>query len=173
MSAPRYRRVLLTGFMGSGKSTVGRILAERIGWDFADFDEVVAEEAGLDIGTIFRELGEARFREMEARVGDRLLSRSEVVLASGGGWAAVPGRLEGLDPGTFSVWLRVSPEVAVERISSVAAEAPRPLLEGPDPLDTARRLLADREEWYARSRLTLDSDGADPGALAAEIVRHL
>ena len=104
------RRVLLVGFMGSGKTQVGQALARRLGWQFRDFDQEVRFRVGLPIPEIFRQHGEARFREMEAAVGAELLKEEDVVLASGGGWPAGPTRMEALPPGTLSVWLKVTAE---------------------------------------------------------------
>lgn len=161
------RRVLLVGFMGSGKTLVGQALSRRLGWAFRDFDQEVKGRVGLPIPEIFRQHGEARFREMEAQVGARLLQREGVVLASGGGWASREGRLDVLPPGTLSVWLKVSPEEAVRRVRE---EGPtRPLLAVADPLALARELLEVREEHYQRADLTVDSESGDPETLARHI----
>ncbi|MDX1568450.1 MAG: shikimate kinase, partial [Longimicrobiales bacterium] len=100
-------RIVLVGFMASGKTSVGRELARLLGWDFVDFDEEIEAEAGAPIPEIFSEQGEPAFRELEERVGRRLLELEGAVLATGGGWGAVEGRLEDLPGGTFSVWLRI------------------------------------------------------------------
>lgn len=172
--APPIVRVLLTGFMGSGKTSVGRELAGYLAWSFRDFDREIEREAGRSVPEIFRDEGEASFRRMEASVGARLLEEEEVVLATGGGWAARKGRLEAVPTGTLSVWLKVSPEVAVRRARLDDVE--RPLLEGPDPRGRARALLAERKELYAGASVALDSESAPPAELAkqiAKIVRSL
>lgn len=162
-----YRRVLLVGFMGSGKTTVGRKLARILGWEFVDFDDVVEARSGHTISEIFRRDGEQRFRELEAVVASELLRRRRVVLASGGGWPATRGRMEALDEDTLSVWLRVSPEEAVRR---VRAEGPgRPLLDGERPLERAAELLERRREHYALARLALDTEAQEPDELARRV----
>ncbi|MBI4537904.1 MAG: shikimate kinase [Gemmatimonadetes bacterium] len=163
------RRVLLVGFMASGKTAVGKLLAHSLRWPFVDFDAVIEERTGCTIPEIFRDLGEEAFRRLEAEVGEELLARERVVLASGGGWAATPGRLDDLDPATLSVWLRVSPETAVRRAR--AARQTRPLLEVRDPVRTARNLLEQREPHYRRARLVVDSEDASPDELARVILR--
>lgn len=175
-AAPRrtpapFRRVLLVGFMGSGKSTVGAHLASRLGWPFLDFDEEIERRAGLSVAEIFRTRGEAAFRALESEVASELLRAEPAVLASGGGWAAREGRLEGLGPETLSVWLRVSASAALER----AAGDPqaRPLLQGSDAEARATRLVNERERYYQRARLHLDGENASPDALAETILRHL
>lgn len=177
MTPRRCRRILLTGFMGSGKSAVGREVARSLGWDFLDFDDAIREEAGAPIDTIFREHGEEHFRRLEKRVGKRLLRRERTVLASGGGWPAQPGHMDSLPEGTFSIWLDVSAEEAVRRVRDERREEPdspvRPLLDLEDPLPEARRLLAARRPFYASAELILDAAAGAPSILAAEIVRTL
>jgi len=165
------RRVLLVGFMGSGKTRVGQALARRLGWSFRDFDQEVRARAGLPIPDIFRQHGEAAFRDMEERVGADLLLEDRVVLASGGGWPAALGRMEELPEGTLSVWLRVLPEEAVRRARE---EGPtRPLLAVPDPVARARQILAEREACYGKAHLALDSMEAGPEELARIIERFV
>lgn len=153
------RRVLLVGFMGSGKSTVGPLLADALSWRFVDFDDRVEAEEGRPIHRIFAEDGEPYFRAAEERVARALLSERDVVLGSGGGWAAVPGRLASLSRDTLSVWLRVSSDIAVARAGSGGE---RPLLVGPDPLAVARRLLEIRSPAYAEATAEVDTDGRSP-----------
>lgn len=166
-AAAPVRRVLLVGFMGSGKTTVGRILARGLGWAFVDFDERIEARLGRPVERIFREMGEEEFRRAEAEVGRELLESERAVLATGGGWPAGPGRLEELPSGTLSVWLRVSPEEALRRVGR--SEGVRPLLERPDALAEARRLLDEREPYYRRASLALDTESAGPEELARSI----
>jgi shikimate kinase len=167
----RFRNVLLVGFMGSGKSTVGRRLAERLGWDFHDFDDEIERRAGCTIAQLFADRGEPAFRALEARVGAELLGCSRAVLAAGGGWAAQEGRMDALGADTFTVWLDVDAPTAVERVRREGET--RPLLQGDDPLLLADGLLRERERHYARARLRLDTRGASPGALVDAIVDHM
>ncbi len=171
MIAPDVRRVLLVGFMGSGKSTVGPLVAETLSWRFQDFDDRIEASEGRSVAEIFRQQGEAHFRSVEARVASRLLKEDEVVLGSGGGWAAIPGRLDALPKGTVSVWLRVSVAEAIVRAS--AESGVRPLLAGEDPGARAEALLAERSPRYARAHLSVDTDGRTPEDVAAEILELL
>ena len=153
--------------MASGKTQVGKALADILGWRFLDFDAVIEEDEGSPISEIFRQVGEDRFREIETAVGHRLLSLDDVVLASGGGWPARPGRMESLPEGTASVWLKVDPEVAVKR---ALEEGPtRPLLACEDPTGRARTLLREREPFYRLANLAIDSSLAGPDILAQRI----
>lgn len=164
-------RVLLVGFMGSGKTSVGRALARLLKWPFRDFDDEIEAEVGRTVPEIFRLRGEAFFRRVEARVARRLFDEEEVVLASGGGWAAEPGRLDAVPAGTLSVWLRVSAEEAVRRVRD--GERERPLLDVDDPVARARALLAEREASYREADLVLDSESAPPEGLARSILKHI
>ena len=163
------RRILLIGFMASGKTTVGRAVARRLGWEVLDFDAEIERRVGMSVAQVFSERGEAAFREYEARVGDELLGRSRVVLASGGGWPVAAGRMEGLDAETLSVWLQIDVATALERAARDGDT--RPLLRGPDPETAVRALLAEREPFYARARLHLDASSAAAESLARAIVR--
>lgn len=163
-----WRRVVLVGFMGAGKSRVGREVARLLDWSFVDVDHEIEWRSGRRIPDIFRESGEPVFRALESAVTAELLTQSEVVLATGGGWPASPGRMEGLPPGSLSVWLRIAPEDAVSRIRSGRGRV-RPLLQVEDPLQEARRLLELREPFYQKARLVLDSRRSNPQALARAI----
>ncbi|HSH74355.1 MAG TPA: shikimate kinase [Longimicrobiales bacterium] len=165
------QRVLLVGFMGSGKTSVGRELADRLGWRFVDFDEAVEAELGATVPEVFERQGEARFREVEARVAGRLLRERRVVLGSGGGWAAVPGRLADVPPGTAAFWLKVSPEEAIRRVGREPGK--RPLLDRPDALDEARRLLGERSMLYAEAHWTVDTEGSAVEDVTARILEIL
>jgi len=164
------RRVLLIGFMASGKTTVGRLLAERLGWRFIDVDEEVVRRSGQTVPEIFREHGEAVFRALEARLAAEVRSAERAVIAPGGGWVTAPGALDDLPDGTFVVWLRVSAEEAVRR---VGGGADRPMLAGADPLDRARTLIAERESLYRRADLVLDVDDRTVGDIASEIAARI
>ncbi len=169
--AAGFRRILLVGFMGSGKSTIGPLLARELSWRFVDLDEAVERTAGRSIPEIFREDGEAAFREMEAGEAERQLVEDGVVLASGGGWPCFPGRMEALPEGTLSIWLEVPPEVALER--TTGDEAERPLLTVPDPLRRAKELLAAREPYYRAAHWWVDTARRTPEELVKRLIENL
>lgn len=167
-----YHVVLLVGFMGSGKSTVGPKLAALLGWDFLDLDDLVERRTGLSVEEIFRERGERAFRRVEAEVAEDALRGRNRVVAPGGGWAAQPGRLDSLRPDVLTVWLEVGAETAVRRAREEEGRA-RPLLDVPDPVGRARELLEGRLPSYRRARLHLDTEHASPERLARDIVQYL
>jgi len=162
------RRVVIVGFMGAGKSTVGSLIAKALGWDFIDLDTEVARERGLPVDEIIRRRGIEDFRALESDAGRRVLGRDRLVLAVGGGWAVGPGHMDALDRHTLSVWLRVTPETAVRRVSG--SDTPRPLLDVPDPLAEAATLLAERSVHYERSSITIDTEGRTPEEVALKIL---
>lgn len=164
-------RILLVGFMGSGKSSVGPLLARALGWRFVDVDERIEELEGTAISEIFARRGESYFRAVEAGVVSDVLGLDRVVVATGGGWGAQAGRLAALPSGSVSVWLQVSAEEAVRRVRSEPGR--RPLLETEDPLQEARRLLAIRSPEYAEANAEVDTVGRSPEEVAEDVVRIL
>jgi shikimate kinase len=158
---------VLVGLPGSGKSTVGPILAARLGWRYADLDREVEREAGRSIADLFHAAGESAFRAMEARLTLALSSLPELVLSTGGGWAAQPGLLEALPPGSAVVWLRVSTSEALRRLQD--SHEQRPLLAVPDPGAALDALAGQRTHRYSLADCTVDVDGRDASAVAEEI----
>lgn len=156
--------------MGAGKSTVGRLLAERIGWEFVDLDGLVERTTGRTPGEIIREDGVAGFRAVEAALMAEQERRRRVVIAPGGGWALQRERAED-PPGTLRVWLRVTAAEAVRRAEADAVD--RPLLGPPEGrVERAQALLDSREPRYAEAEIVVDVDGRDPRSVVDEIVRR-
>lgn len=166
--------IVLIGFMGAGKSTVGRLLAERLGLRFVDSDAEVERRTGRTIPSFFETGEEEAFRELErAVVGELTASDEALVIATGGGWGADPDRVRGLPEGVSSIWLRVAPEVAVTRASGEGpsqSRQSRPLLDVDDPVSRARDLLADREPGYGSARHAIETDGRHPGQIVDNIL---
>jgi len=155
--AKRDRAVLLCGMMGSGKSSVGRMLAERLGWEFIDTDERVEAKRGLRIHELFRQEGEATFRELERGVLESLPSKRVVVALGGGAVVAAENRGILRSKGIL-VWLDAEPETLAERISP---EDPRPLLagtRGEARVERLHRLGAERCAAYSAADLRISTD---------------
>ena len=177
MGATAIGRVVLIGISGSGKSTVARILAKRLGWETIDTDVEVEVEFGAPIPAVFAEHGEHAFRQAERRGLARALARDRVVVATGGGavaeaaaWdAEILGR-----PGTLVVALDVRPETSVRRLVAQRAvegdAVDRPLLAGADPVAALVALKARRQEAYDRAAVTLVVDAVPEEAVADEIM---
>ncbi len=166
MSELTESQVVLVGLPGAGKSTVGQILAEMLGWSFLDFDAHIEAETGLTVAEIFARHGEEHFRELEADLTKRLASHHQVVFAPGGGWIANQ-ELPALMPHATIVWLRVRPETALNRVRATGVT--RPLLQVPDALERLRGLLEKRAQYYEQAHTAFDTDEIDPRAIA-EIV---
>lgn len=165
-------RVILVGAMCSGKSTVGRLLADRLEWRLIDFDEIIELSQGRTVAEIFRDYGEPYFRALEVELTRGVEDSSRVVLAPGGGWITQPELVVMLRPGSLLVWLKVSPERAWERHRQQAT-VERPLLAGKDPFESMRSILTEREGLYSQADAVIDTDSRDPRSVAGDIVALL
>ena len=156
--------------MGSGKSTVGPLLAERLGGPFVDTDAAVEAAAGLSVADLFAREGEAGFRARE-RAAIEAAAGQGAVVALGGGAVAQPGVLARLREGGTLVYLRATLETLLARVGSGAG---RPLLEAADaPAAALEALLAARAAYYESADLVIDTDGRTPAEVADEVARKL
>jgi len=144
-------RIVLVGFMGSGKTTVGRLLARELGWRFVDTDRRVEQRCGLRIPEIFELRGEAFFREQEREVAEEIRSARHVVVAAGGGAFAFEDTREALRAGALTVWLWAPVETILSRVR----------LDGSRPLAGSRerilRLFAERQPSYRLAECHVDA----------------
>ena len=163
----RATRVVLVGFMGSGKTSVGRALAARLGFRFVDLDARIEEAAGQRVAEIFREKGEPAFRELERSAAAEALREERVVIAAGGGAFADPATRDILRQGTFSVYLACDLDTILERVPK---DGSRPLAGN---RETMQALLSARESSYRQADLTLDASRRSPDAIAEEAARML
>jgi shikimate kinase len=161
--------VVLIGLSGSGKSSVGALAAERLGAPFVDVDQLIVRREGMPITAIFGARGEAGFRAVEATVVRELLAGAPSVIAPGAGWAAQPGQLDEAFPVALVVYLETSPAIAVRRLGGQTES--RPLLSAGEPLEQMRKLLDEREGYYAIAHHRLNTDRRTEEQLADEIAR--
>ncbi len=155
MSAPAYENVVLVGFMGSGKSSVGRLVARALRGRFVDTDRLVVDRAGRGITDIFATEGEAWFREEEARALRSLAGARGLVVATGGGIVTLPENRPVLKALGVVVWLTASEEKIWERVSR---NRKRPLLHTENPRETIHDLLEKRNPLYETvADLTVDT----------------
>lgn len=165
--------VVLIGMMGSGKSTVGRLLAGALQRPFFDTDTLVELKAQLLIRQIFEQKGEAEFRRLEAEAVAEAAGGENRVIATGGGAVLNPANREALRRGGLVIWLDAEPEELLTRALQ-QGKASRPLLHGPDPLGTLYRLRQERAEAYGlAAHIRLDVGGRTPAALAEAIRQKL
>lgn len=168
--SPAPRSLALIGLPASGKSTVARVLAGRLGLPVLDLDEEVAAEAGRDIPGIFEAEGEAGFRDLESRALRRASEGDPCVLATGGGIVVRPENRELLRTRFRTVWLRVAPETAAAR----SAGGARPLLAGGDPEARIRDLYERRAALYAECAIfSVDTEGRSPEAVVEDILEQI
>ena len=165
--------ITLTGFMGSGKTTVGEVLADFLGCPFYDLDALVVKKAGRSIPEIFADGGEAAFRTLEAKVLRQAVEKyaeSTAILSLGGGTLGTPASARLVAEKTTCIYLRASVDTLAARLAPEAAG--RPLLRGaPDLRERIAALLAGREDVYASTaHVTVDTDGLSPEQIADEIV---
>jgi shikimate kinase len=171
MSSRADAPIFLIGFMASGKTTVGKLIASRIGWAFADVDDLVTRAAGLSVTEIFAAEGEAGFRRRESEAIRAAVARTRAVIATGGGAACYEENLALMLSAGPVVALGVSAEEAVARAGSRSG---RPLLDGQANLLAASRALLDaRAPFYARAHLRVETEGRDSKEIAAEILAGL
>jgi shikimate kinase len=157
--------------MGSGKTAVGRRLAERLGLEFVDSDAEIEARTGVDIPYIFEREGEAGFRAREREVLDALTCREGVLVATGGGAVLDPGTRERLRTRGCVVYLRTSVR---QQLARTRRGDGRPLLRNPDPRGTLERLMLQRAPLYeATADLTVDTDGCRVDAVVEEIAARL
>lgn len=161
------RSIVLTGFMGTGKSTIGRLLAARTGRHFIDTDEQIEQRAGKTIAQIFAEEGSAAFRQQEAALAQELARQRGLVIATGGRLMLDEANAAALGTGNLVLCLSAPAETIVARV--LADGTRRPLLEVPDPAGRVADLLAERAEGYGQYP-QIETDGRAPAEVVAEIV---
>jgi 3-dehydroquinate synthase len=168
MTAPT--RITLIGFSGGGKSTVARLVAERLGWQATDSDALIEKQAGKPVASVFTDDGEAVFRGYERAVFASLRGERLVVAAGGGATLLDETRRLIVEAGLV-VCLEATAETVVARLSATGDTEERPLLAGPNPLARVQRLKTQRAPLYALADFTVHTDALSPEAVAAEVVR--
>lgn len=161
------RHVLLVGLPGSGKSTVGRLVAEGLNAPLIDIDGLLVREMGMPVSQIFGMVGETRFREMESAAVNAAQGGGPGVIVPGGGWAAQPGQLAAAREMSLVIYLKCLPGTAAKR--SMQGEV-RPLLAGTDPAHQMRTLLDEREPFYLQAEHQVNAEQGQPDAVAGEIL---
>ncbi len=162
------KHIVLIGLPGAGKSTVGRIVAERLHAGFVDIDTILNRKEGKPISMIFAEKGEPVFRDMERKEVDAALANQPAVIVPGGGWAAQPGALEDARSRGYFVYLKARAEVAAGRAEPSGT---RPVLMGDDPLARMRELFTARDPYYAKADATVQTEAKPAEKVADEVVR--
>ncbi len=160
--------IIVTGFMGSGKSTVGRMLAEKLRRPFIDMDAEIERREGRAISDIFAREGEPAFRRIERTLVRELADRRGLVVATGGGVVLNPDNVADFSRTGLLVCLDARPEMVLARVEK---ETHRPLLEGEDRMQRITKLMRDRAPCYARITHHIDTNGLSADAVAEAVLR--
>ncbi len=161
------KNIVLTGFMGTGKTEVGRILSRKLGYVLVDADTEIEKEQGMTITDIFKQYGEPKFRDIEADVIRRLSEMENAVISTGGGAVLRQDNMDNLRKNGVVICLTASPETILKRTSN---NNDRPLLQVEDPLKKIKELLEFRKPYYEKADIMIDTEGKSPIEVAEEII---
>jgi 3-dehydroquinate synthase len=164
-------RIVLTGFSGAGKTACASFIARALGWEIADTDDVIQKTARKSILEIFREEGEAHFRDLEAQVVREACRRDNVVISTGGGAVLREENRRAMADGAFVVCLEARAETIMQRLTAGSRALDRPLLATEDPLTRIRELKESRQHLYALCDWTVHTDSLTPKDVADEVLR--
>jgi shikimate kinase len=159
--------IALIGFMGAGKTSVGRLVADQLRFDYLDTDEMIQSRTGRTITDIFAKDGEPAFRTLEQQVVEELTGRVKTVISTGGGLPVNPHNLASLKTHALVVCLWASPEKIWERVRN---QSHRPLLRGPNPQAKIQELLAAREPFYRQADVLLNTDIRSVREVAQQVI---
>ncbi len=161
--------IALIGFMGTGKTSVGRVVAEQLHFDYLDTDELIQTQTGRSITDIFARDGEPAFRALEQKIVEELAVRAKTVISTGGGLPVNPKNLASLKSHALVVSLWSSPEKIWERVRH---QSHRPLLHDRNPQAKIRELLAAREPFYKQADVLLNTDLRSVREVAQQVVHQ-
>lgn len=162
--------IILTGFMGTGKSSVGKLLAKRLGYRFRDMDDMIVSRQNMSINEIFEKCGEIHFRTLEAEAIRSISEERGMVVSTGGGAVISKENRNMFRNIGLIVNLSASPEVILERL---AQDDGRPLLKGVKDIATIDRLMKEREPFYSDADIRIDTTGKKLEDVAREILAFL
>lgn len=166
------KNIIIVGFMGTGKSTVSRLLSEKLGWPRLDTDEEIVRIAGKKIPDIFADEGEAGFRDRESRVLEDILAGDRQIVATGGGAVLREENRRRMLAGGWVVALTASRQSLLERVTAAGAAGTRPLLAG-DAEERIDSLLATRKHAYDFAHAAIDTSRRSPEQIANMLVRWI
>ena len=161
--------IALIGFMGTGKTSVGRLVAEQLRFEYVDTDELIQAQTGRSINDIFKVDGETAFRALEQKIVEELAHCTRTVIATGGGLPVNPKNLASLKQHALVVSLWSSPEKIWERVRH---QSHRPLLHGADPQAKIRELLAVREPFYKQADVLLNTELRSVREVAQQVIHQ-
>ena len=162
--------IVLIGFMGSGKTTIGRKLAVRLGYRFIDMDRFIEGEQQCKISQIFEERGETAFRELETDLLRRLIEVENTVVSTGGGVVTVEGNIDIIRSIGISIYLKAAIDKIFERVSR---NSKRPLLQTENPFQTIKDMMEKREGVYSQADHTIETNSLSMGHVVSKIIQAL
>jgi shikimate kinase len=162
------RHLVLVGLPGSGKSTVGRLAAQRLDAPLIDIDQLIVRQMGRPVEQIFGMIGEPGFRQMERDAVRSALTGPPAIIVPGGGWAAQPGEIEAVAETGLVIYLKCLVTTAAKR--SATGEVRPILVQGGDPMQRMRELFQAREPFYLKAHAVANADLGTAEAVAAEVI---
>jgi shikimate kinase len=172
------KKYFLTGFMAAGKSTIGPILANTLGWDFYDLDKEVEKKEGMKIVELFRQKGEEHFRKSETEILKKLSGKNEVIISLGGGAIASDENFKIIKSSGKIIYLKSSPEMAYKRLR-YKRDRPAFIFEGEEVpskeqfLDSINKLLESRKKYYDKSDFIVNTDFQTVGKTVDIIAKYI
>jgi shikimate kinase len=163
--------VVITGFMCSGKTSVGKRLAEKLNFDFLDTDDLIENKVGMRITEIFEKYGEPYFRELEAQIIKEVSEKDKLVISTGGGVVLREENVNNLRKNGVIINLVAKPETIYERLKKQPGI--RPLLNKPNPLEEIKKLLEYRERYYKNCDFRVETDNLSVEEIVEKILNFL
>ncbi len=164
------KNIYLIGFMGAGKTSVGRILAEKLRLEYCDLDELIEAECGKTISSIFSDHGEAFFRELESKTLRSVSQNGGQIVATGGGVVLRQSNWKIMKEEGITIYLKASPDVLWNRIKN---DTSRPLLQVEKPFEKVRELLSLRMPLYEKADIVIETENKSPENIADNIIGQL
>ncbi len=162
------KNIYLVGFMGSGKSTVGKILAEKTKRNFIDVDKLIEEKEGRKIKDIFKKEGEIYFRELEKKTLEELINTENYVISTGGGLGANPDNMKKMKENGIVIWLDITLNTVLDRCKN---DEDRPLLNR--PMENIKNLFEERKKVYGLASYRINAENKTPMQIVEEILSKI
>ncbi|GLI54344.1 shikimate kinase [Thermodesulfovibrio yellowstonii] len=163
------KNIVLIGFMGTGKTSVGKVIAKKLGFEFVDVDEVIEKATGMEISQIFSKFGESCFRDIEEEMIKLITQKRRQVIATGGGVVLRDENMKRLKKDGVIFCLRASENVIFERLKQTTN---RPLLQVENPEERIKELLQKRMSLYEKADFCIDTEGLTPEEVAEKIIKE-
>lgn len=164
------KNIVLTGFMGTGKTVVSKIISKKLGYKLIDIDSIIEKEQNMTITDIFKHFGETKFREIESDVIKRISDIENAVISTGGGAVLKEENLNNLKKRGIIFCLSATPETILKRTIN---NNTRPLLQVENPLEKIKELLNIRRPFYEKADFIIDTENRSPFEIADEIIKKI